>query len=97
MENDRYSDNDSIMVGGSINNGSSEKDMVTLSETGGSWGGLGDSIKGTYDLGLKKSLLEGVGRNGRYKENVGRRMEPSCPLQEGQTSCVEYSKGVIGR
>lgn len=97
LKNDRYSDNDSITVGSSINNHSSEKDTVTLSETSGNVGGLGDFTKGTYDLGLKKSLLEGVGRKGHYKENVGRRMEPSCPVQEGQTSCAECSEGVIGR
>ena len=96
MENDRHSDNGSIMVGSSINNGSSEKDMVTLSETCGSWGDLGDFPKGTYDLGLKKSLLEGVERKGHYKENVGRRME-SFFVKEGQTSCAKCSEGVIGR
>lgn len=85
------------MVASSINNGSPEKNMITLSDTGRSWDGLGYSTKGTYDLGLKKSLLVEVGRKGHCKEYVGRRMEPPCAPQEGQMSCVECRKGVIDR
>lgn len=83
LENDTYADNDNNMVGSGINNGSSEKDMVTLPETGGSWDGLWDSTKVTYDLRLDQTLLGGVRRKGHYRRMWGEEWRPELFRREG--------------
>lgn len=55
-EADGCSDNGNKMLGISISNDDSEKDMPTLPGTELEW--LGDSIKSTLDLRLKKSFSE---------------------------------------
>lgn len=83
LENDTYSDNDNNILGDSINNGSSEKDVVTVPETGGSWDGLQDSTKVTYDLGPDKSSLDGVGRKGHHRRMWGEEWKPELFRRDG--------------